>query len=268
MNKFSFFDNKGLGPKKILNLYPGAQIAFSLRQLNNRIKYVIRASSSGIQKDFTAEQILNGEIINFSNGGNVNVIVWYDQSGNGINLISSSDLPIVENGNLLISNGLPYVEYSGNISAQSFDLEKISGLNNSNGSIFGIYNSNDSSNHMYLTTETGPYIGAMSNGNTRSPSYHSNNQEEYYKNGSLISGANRNLLNDNYVVNTDVLVSMINIDFGVSTKWNSKDIAPFVYSGIGYSGRNKAKEIIIYNNNQSINKTEIESNINSYYSIF
>jgi len=83
-----------LGNKRHLSFpskFRGATAAYSLRELDSYNEPVVRVrrSSDNAERDFTAEQISSGEMVNWvtaqSATANGFVSIWYDQSGFGYN---------------------------------------------------------------------------------------------------------------------------------------------------------------------------------------
>ena len=94
----------------LIEQYPGAAAAYSLRALRNNTGNVVRVrrASDNDEKDFTAEQIELGEMVNWVTEGSATadgfVETWYDQSGNGIDQtqsVTGNQPKIVNNGALM-----------------------------------------------------------------------------------------------------------------------------------------------------------------------
>ncbi len=65
----------------LLNAFPGAAAAYSLRRLGPYSGPVVevRSSAGGSPQDFTANQITNGDLVAFVGGGNDGLVAtWYD----------------------------------------------------------------------------------------------------------------------------------------------------------------------------------------------
>jgi hypothetical protein len=107
------------GNRLLLNLFPNATAAYSLRKL--RKDYLgavirVRRSSDNTELDFNANQINNGVMLNWVGSGNGFVSVWYDQSGNGKNAIQTTAISqpsIVTNGLILLDGNKPTIEFNG-----------------------------------------------------------------------------------------------------------------------------------------------------------
>ena len=103
----------------LLGNFPNANgAAYSLRLLNENITNVIRVeNSSGLQRDFTPEEITDGTLVTFCSGGTGDgvVVTWYDQSSpsSGYDLvgagIASTKPRIMINEALQTENGKPCI---------------------------------------------------------------------------------------------------------------------------------------------------------------
>ena len=258
----------------LLDTYPNASAAYSLRDLASalvgRAVVRVRRSSDNTEQDFTSTEITDGTLTTFTGANDGFVTTWYDQSGNSNDLSSPSALnqpKIVSVGVLNLDNSKPYIEYSGN-DRSSNGLKSVMSLSNSNGTIFGTYNSNDTTNGLVLGTSGGStFVGALFNGEGNSPSGNVGTPN-YYSDGTLLPSATRNDLYDNYVVNQDALMTILNCSFSADTLWNTSEIAPYLYPNQLISHNVKAKEYIIYDSDQSANRAGIEANINTEYTIY
>tara|TARA_R110000772_G_scaffold133355_1_gene241781 strand:- start:492 stop:1646 length:1155 start_codon:yes stop_codon:yes gene_type:complete len=106
-----------VAPSFLLGDYPNANgAAYSLRLLNENITNVIRVeNSSGLQRDFTPEEITDGTLTTFCGVGDGDVVTWYDQSSpsSGFDLGAAFGLAkpkIVKAGVLQTENGKPCIE--------------------------------------------------------------------------------------------------------------------------------------------------------------
>ena len=106
---------------QILDTYGSADTAFSLRKL--RTAYAgsairVRRSSDNTEQDIGfAKNILDlSSLLAFCGTGNGFVTVWYDQSGNGNNILqtsATSQPQIVASGSVLTTGGRPTVLFDG-----------------------------------------------------------------------------------------------------------------------------------------------------------
>lgn len=102
------------GSSFLLDTYTGAAAAYSLRQLRTGVTNVVRVrrESDNTEQDFTPSQITDGTLTTFTGSSNGLVAKWYDQSGNGVDMIqpTASRQPyLVQSGVLVLINGLPAV---------------------------------------------------------------------------------------------------------------------------------------------------------------
>jgi hypothetical protein len=96
------------GPGPILDSFPGAQAAYSLRKLSSVYTgpiITVRRSSDNATASigFYRYTLDTDAILNFVGSGNGFVTTWYDQSGNGVNLIQGNtalQFNIVTSGSL------------------------------------------------------------------------------------------------------------------------------------------------------------------------
>ena len=79
-------------PTGLLADYPGASAAYSLRNLIDTTTNVVRVrrSSDNTEQDFTATEITDGTLTTFTGANDGFVTTWYDQSGNGTDVLQSS----------------------------------------------------------------------------------------------------------------------------------------------------------------------------------
>ena len=121
------------GGALLLDLYPNAAAAYSLRKL--RAAYAgaaieARRSSDNAVQDigFVGNELDTASLLTFANGGDVSVAKWYDQSGNGNNdaaQVSQSFQPqIVSSGIVIERNSTPAVQFGngGMATANPVDL--------------------------------------------------------------------------------------------------------------------------------------------------
>ena len=110
----------------LLDQFPGAAAAYSLRSLSSRTTNVIRGRriSDNAEQDFTAAQITDGTLAAFAGTGDCFLSAWFDQSGNGNDLtqaVAVEQIKIVSAGVVLVSNGLPAVKGDGSSTSMVMD---------------------------------------------------------------------------------------------------------------------------------------------------
>ena len=101
----------------LLDSYPGAAAAYSLRKLSSDTTNVVRVQrySDSQQRDFTAQEILDGDLETWVGAGvRGDVVVWYDQSGNNNNATATTQFSpiIVDNGIQVAKNGIPMIDFT------------------------------------------------------------------------------------------------------------------------------------------------------------
>jgi len=94
---FGFLGSQaGAAPTFLLDTYPGATIAFSVRLLRAAYTgncFKVRRAADGVELDigFTAAGDLDaGSLTSFANGGSCTVTTWYDQSGGGYDITNTT----------------------------------------------------------------------------------------------------------------------------------------------------------------------------------
>ena len=252
----------------LLDTYTGASKAYSLRKLKTGVTNVVRVrrSSDNTEQNFTPTEITDGTLTTFTGVNDGFVATWYDQSGNSNDATqsSASEQPqLVSSGVVNTDNGKPYI--LNQKTTLGLKYTGTTGLNGSNGTMFATYNSNNTGAHILLTQGSSVYLGTFQPSNTSRPDADSGTPT-YYSNGVLITPTTRGALYSEYVVNQDVLSTTLNIDFGITGAWGNRIILYNYISKVMESS--KGKEIIIYNTDQTTNQAGIESNINTYYSIY
>ena len=110
-----------VGENNLLDIYGGAAAAYSLRRLSKNLTNVVRVrrSSDNTEANFTAEQILDGDLLRWvglSASDDGFVTTYYDQSGNGNNAVentASQQPQLVSGGSVITSNGYTVIQYDG-----------------------------------------------------------------------------------------------------------------------------------------------------------
>ena len=209
----------------------------------------------------------DGTLETFVGAGNDGfVVTWYDQSGAGNDITfipaPAEQAQIVTSGSLNLDNGTPYMLSTG----RNFGFVSLpSALTSTNGTLFCQYNSNDTSNGCLIAQSSGNYAGILTSGDGSSAEQSIGNPT-YYKNGTTVSPDNRGDLYTAYVTNQDVLAGVTNLDLTIAP--SPFRLYPYQYTGDSFTQIVKMKEWILFDADQSSNRTAIESNINSYYTIY
>lgn len=264
----------------LLDTYPGAAAAYSLRKL--RTGYTgaaIRVSNSSLAEmniGFVNNVLDTTTLLTFVGTGNGRVITWYDQSGNSNNAVTISGATqpplIVINGVLQTQNSLPCVRFRGTTNSESLAISTPIEAN-TNLSIFMTAKSDN-------TTTQGAMLGALGAPTVFFGSYGSSSP-----NAAINAGLNGtykfvttvpDYTTSNYVIyncvvnSTNYYIYQNNNTFTISS--SNASLNPTAYSRIGQYATVASnaifQEIILYKLDQLSNRTGIVNNTNSFYSIF
>jgi hypothetical protein len=271
----------------LLDNYSGAAAAYSLRKLNS--DYIgsairVRRSSDNAEQNIgfnTSGDLDTSSLLSFVGVGSGMVTTWYDQSGNSKNATqttASHQPQIVINGSLVTQNGKPALYFNGDM------LSTSRVFSTSNFSVFGsISGSSGQVDSVILAQHTGNAdLGRtvfMSPNNEASPydklkTFFNNGTSYSIKSNTSVFNGSTSLLSVNsdgsgntyQFVNSTLVGSLMNVNW---TPLNTNTtIGNYVMNGasnayIGYIG-----ELICYTTNKLSNRVDIESNINSYYSVY
>lgn len=263
---------------KLLDIYTGASLAYSVRKL--RTAYTgsairVRRSSDNTEIDigFDANGNLNTTaLLTFVGAGDGFVSKWYDQSGNsndGLQTLFGAQPKIVISGVLQTQNSLPTLFYD-NYSVEFTNLITSSG--NTSAYIVG---------RGLTDARGGPIIGHSNPGG--SGMVLGQYISRQYLVQSLLSGVDNyaltatNSADFNFNINNIYVTTAFNV-------YKNNTLIPIVTSGIfgtssndfwniGRYGNNFStfgyiSEVILYKTNELSNRTGINGNINTYYTIF
>lgn len=255
----------------LLDTYSGASVAYSVRRLSstytgNLIR--VRRSSDNTEQNigYNANNVLDTvALLTFVGAGNGFVTTWYDQSGNGNNATQTTALnqpQIVSSGSLLIANSKPCLTLS--INNAGFTLGSTISVGASNYNSF--VGKKDAAGNMLraLTSSTLDGYKLMNN--------YDNKYYIYAKAGSyLISNSADTTTSQILLTGMNVAGTMSIHKNGslVTTTLNSWNYTNSIGSiGFGASGIYRLQEAVFYNSDKSSSRTGIETNINTYYTIF
>jgi hypothetical protein len=279
----------------LLENYPSATAAYSLRKLRagyNGYAIRVRRSSDNTEQDisFNSDGTLDTtSLLAFVGTGNGFVTTWYDQSGNGygVSHITASQQPeIVVSGSLitnlgkvsirfgLVSGGVTYLQNSSlSLNTPDITIIYLGNKINSGNSL------NAYSTPVALRTPSTQDWNNINNIGTRMVNPY------VVANGNIGLQYNSTLYSQTYSFNTSYLMwnQKINNNFSVGKNGNTLSttmaatsanitsnlliLGGTIFNGDSYLN-GYLSEVIIYASNQSSNRTGIESNINSYYSIY
>jgi len=255
----------------LLNDYSGAAAAYSLRLLDNTYSgnaIKVRRSSDNTEQDiaFVNNELDTASLETFAGSGNAFVTTWYDQSGNANNATqttAASQPQIVSSGTIYMLNSKPAI--SGNGLKQ---LDISTELNIPNDFFIAttlqydahtmILGSNTDTINFLFSAALSQYRARIAgltgyfrqNALALNTQYNSNvfkvgNSVDHSRNGEL-NGVQTGFTGRTFKINT-IMNGYISTNYALS----------------GY-----AQEIIIWESDQSTNRTGIETNINDFYSIY
>jgi len=259
----------------LLDDYPDATTAYSLRALSSAYTgpaIEVRKTVGGVTSIKDIGFLYDGSLdtaslLSFADGEDVFVAKWYDQSGNGNNAtnVTASEQPqIVSSGSVINQGSLPTLDFAGaqqliksSTTLSDISLFTVMTSNNVSSEMTAI-NFQDGTNicslHFNRSTNNSLVYGSY-NGTTTSQEG-GNISGQLLASGFSISNASANLFIDGVDVNQAYLGRT---NFGNSTIGSRS--ASYWLTG-------NVSEVIYYDSNKSANRTEIETNINNYYSIY
>jgi len=279
----------------LLDIYPGAAAAYSLRNLQGRsgkdsAVVRVRRDNDDAEQDFTAAEVSDGTLAAWVGAGNDGFVrTWYDQSGNGNDAeqaTTSTQPRIVLSGVLEQSQGRPAMLIGGsylelaipNLSSSNyFDIwhtcEPVlaSQADTSTWGFFSASLEDSTSRYVFgswATSNTGgETLGNYFSGNQRI------NSSIYSRNANTPTLVNIQCYQSGfkeYINGSEVAMNLLN---GLTL---TSDVSPnailntntAVLGGAPTGPNSLAQEYIIYLSNQSANRAAIEANINAHYSIF
>ena len=261
----------------LLDDYTGASAGYSLRELTttswNIGDVVIQARNSVNNIDtFTSAEVFDGTLVTFANSGNGSATVqrWYDQSGNGNTIYQSSTnlQPLIVSGGVLLADGIKFDGTNdyfdcgfshGTTSAQSiFTVAQTSDLTGNRVLIDGRDANDDGIGMFYLTSSdymrfhvdaTDVFSNTSLSANTEYlfSGIYGSSTSTFYENGTQTdtdTGAPAS-------VSSTTNYEIARVGYALSAFWQGS-----------------IQEVIIYPDDQSSNRTGIETNINDHYSIY
>lgn len=261
----------------LLDTYPNAAAAYSLRKLRSAysgLSIRVRRSSDNTSQDIGFNSLGNLDttsLLSFVGAGSGFVSIWYDQSGNGYNLIqntAANQARIVLNGVLETLNGKPAlvsrfnsanfahynVTYNSPITSPSTTFHI--GSNVGSAAATYLFDSISSSTRIYSTSYNTTWIRI-------------GGSAEFALTGYTQGITTQRIINAIYNGSS----SKISINNGAYTTGNTGTSgASGLTLGASYLNSLHAnayyQEHIVYPSNQESNVNNIDTNINSYYSIY
>ena len=255
----------GVGFRGLLDQYGGAAAAYSLRALSSGWLagdvVEVRRSSDSTTDSFTASQITSGELEAFCGAGDGFVSTWYDQSGNANNATQATTTaqPKIVDAGALVTGGIDFDGVDDLLSNGSLTLgATVTAYSVTNSTAKGnssfIYSINGTSGIVDFTDPSG--FASIFAGTSLKASTDISGVDVLKS--SLFNGANSNIrVNGASVVTGTSSTQLAN---GTLVIGGGGSVPDRMLGTI--------KEIIIYDSDQSANRTGIEANINAAYSIY
>ena len=260
----------------LLDLYPSAAAAYSVRKL--RTAYTgsaIRVRRTDLTESdigFTSAGNLDTTaLLAFTGTGALDngfITTWYDQSGNGRDATQTTAInqpQIVNSGSLILQNFKPAVQFDG--INDNFLLSSNIPTTNSTYSIFDVSLPTDA-----VSSDT--ILGG--NGGSIQVRYDISRFEILRTQQLLIVSDNSRTINNQYLnssftKNTGNSIYANNV-LKVTNTINPLFTQPILRMGASLTGvelmKGTIQEVVIYTSDQILNVNNINTNINSFYSIY
>lgn len=281
--------SRGMSYVAPLDIYTGASMAYSLRKLRSAYTgsaITVRRSSDNVSADigFTSSgQLDTTSLLNHCGVNSGYITKWYDQSGNGVNIeqITFASQPMIVNtGSLITSSGSVCMQFDG-VDDHLTVLNSLFSGTNKPISTYQVleYSTLKYNETLTISRESGPSAcefiipfrsdsntsyalawrdsGCSIKSNTFGTPTTGKQLLSQWSNGTTTSN-NKNAVN---------LVSNYNISVG-NIVLNNITIGALKRNTISGYSHMKSMEVIIYPTNESANISAMESNINSFYSIY
>jgi hypothetical protein len=264
------------GGSLLLDSYPGAAAAYSFRKL--RTAYTgscirVRRSSDNTQTDIgfnVLGELDTVSLLTFCGVSNGFITIWYDQSGNSRDTFQTgiSGNPLFATPQIVISGSLITIKASALFSTSAFYTPSFSLV--SDVSYFMVQKTNVS-NQRGLTIGNAKGFGALFGKWNDGKIY----LQRVTNSGGFFTGVSNTNLNQS-LLEAFTIGSTMNIyqngSLQSSTAPASFSNTTTTFDVIGYGSASYSnaygQEVIVYTSNQSANRTAIETNINSFYTIY
>jgi len=250
--------------------------AYSLRALNGGDPMVarVRRSSDDAERDFTASDVSGGALVDWVGSGNDGfVATWYDQLGNDNHATQSTagSQPKIVDGGVYLGelvfdvNAEDYLEMppvSGRTIYALCSANTADTGTNPRGLMSSNLATSSGASYIFFSPNAGPY-----NSYAASLDGQANDQASWYLNGDH-KGSGGNIGTYGDVLSGQTMLHSFEYSVGYPTNdW--RVLGAYFTTGATYKGLDGSiQEVIIYNSDQSSNRTAIETNINNHYDIY
>jgi len=265
----------------LLEFYPGAAAAYSLRQLRRSVSpYAIRVRrANDLEQDIGFNS--NGELdtnalLDFADGGDAWVSVWYDQSSNGNDAVQStksSQPKIVDRTTGLVTeNGKPAMQFDGSttyfLGAAKTTID--------NTAIFSVIKSDSNTQDcVFIQTSftAGNFVtlglGGIGSNNAIGSRLSVGNTVVSQVGDSTFTSTDQTLVS--YLADTATGQMFIDGTAETDVVGSRNNYATTTIGARGdglYNFNGKMQEVIFYDSDETNNRTGIETNINNYFNIY
>ena len=263
------------GDALLLDDYPNAAAAYSLRKLRTAYSdsaIRVRRSTDNAEQDigFVNNELDTASLSSFAGSNNAYVTTWYDQSGNGNDATQStaSKQPIIVTSGVVAElNAEPTMTFSSpflmelNLSQYPFT----SGGSATEKSIFAVALNNSTVNQNLYNIADGRDIYALT--------YNRSGNNTYGFLGANYGAIGGNITGQNIISSLAISPSSETFNNSVDGVDSNLVRANFNIVSLGsrggsYTMDGNIQEIVMYESNQSANRTAIEQKINSHYNVY
>jgi len=254
-------------PGFFLDSFTGIEGAYSMRRISGAEISVVRVrrDNDDAEADFTAAEIDSGALVTWVGAGNDGLIAKiYDQSGSDNDAVQTTEAAqptLVSSGTLVTSGGLPAWEHA---TASNLLIDGISNI-----AAIDAWFLHDTSDVRYLYPTDN---NAIDNFGFVARDGHTSTQI-YYDYGSpklFIDGSGSETTG-----NRDAIHAALNgrklahHQAGNVSDWDDFEVGWYGNSSVNsYNYQGKFQLILIWDSDQSGNKTAIEASLNSYYEVY
>jgi hypothetical protein len=242
----------------LLDLYPGASVAYSLRKLRiayNGFCFRVRRTSDNAQTDigFINNVLDTTTLLTFCGSSNGYIVIWYDQSGNSVNISAISNPIVVLAGVLITTNGKPAIFFDD---VDGF-ISPATTITCTNISLFSVIKINTTTSFVLYSFGGGINLTGQSGSSAAADSFVILDR---FINAVQNFTLTRGLVYTNYNTN----LQLLSTQYFQITNISSFAIGRFT----GFEMKGFIQEFVLYPNSQSANNTNINTNINSFYTIY
>ena len=251
----------------LLDTYTGAAAAYSFRKL--RTAYIgpcirVQSSASGnptMDIGFVNNVLDTATMQTFVGINTGRVKIWYDQSGNGNDAtnVNTTSLPVIITTGTLITDG-------GKVACIAFESMILNNAIVPNNSYAGFAVMSRTNPSGYMTSFCGTGTPIISIAYSNGILYNYNNATEIQYPFSLTGRFLFTTINSSTIQNAyrnnalQTTASRVSVSSGSFTRFLARN------SSEAFQG--KTQEHILYNTDQSANNNNINTNINTYYTIY